>query len=52
MVKVMVVAEVRPSEDVNKVLSAISNFFDFEKTNTRKEGIIDILVLEARTLKS
>ncbi|MCH4815153.1 MAG: RNA-binding domain-containing protein [Saccharolobus sp.] len=52
MVKVMVVAEVRPSEDVNKVLSAISNFFDFEKINTRKEGIIDILVLEARTLKS
>ncbi|WP_338601868.1 RNA-binding domain-containing protein [Sulfolobus tengchongensis] len=52
MVKVMVVTEVRPSENLNKVLSAIMNFFDFDKMNIRKEGIIDILVLESNTLKS
>lgn len=52
MVKIVVTAEVRPSEDLNKVVSAISNFFEFKKMDIKKEGIVQILVLESSSLKS
>ncbi len=52
MTRVVVECEVRPSEDLNKVLSAIINFFNYDKMNVREEGISKILVLESNTLKS
>lgn len=53
MTKIIVTAEVRPSEDESKVLTAITNFFDYEKITREKRGdYIVVLVGESRTLKS
>ncbi|MEM3209817.1 MAG: RNA-binding domain-containing protein, partial [Saccharolobus sp.] len=52
MTRIMVTSDVRPSEDLNKVLNSIANFFTYDKMDIRKEGIIQILVLESSTLKS
>ncbi|MEM0263470.1 MAG: RNA-binding domain-containing protein [Saccharolobus sp.] len=52
MTRIVVTSDVRPSEDLNKVLNSIANFFTYDKMDIRKEGIIQILVLESSTLKS
>lgn len=39
MVKIVVTAEVRPSEDLNKVVSAISNFFEFKKMDIKRRAL-------------
>ncbi|MDT7901417.1 RNA-binding domain-containing protein [Acidianus ambivalens] len=53
MTKIVVTAEVRPSEDESKVLTAIANFFDYEKITKEKRGdYIVVIVEESRTLKS
>lgn len=52
MTRVVFEAEVRPSENKDKVINAISNFFDFETLREEKSGDNIILIAEARTLKS
>jgi len=50
--KVMVVAEVRPSEDKEKVINAVSNFFTYEKIREDSLDLSLVLRFESDTLKS
>ncbi|MCY0849767.1 RNA-binding domain-containing protein [Sulfuracidifex metallicus] len=52
MDKVMVVAEVRPSEDKEKVINAVSNFFTYEKIREDSLDLSLVLRFESDTLKS
>ena len=52
MTRVIVEAEVRPSEDKEKVLQAMLNFFDFEKIREEKVGLSIVIIGESSTLKS
>ncbi|MCC6060938.1 MAG: hypothetical protein LM578_05365 [Desulfurococcaceae archaeon] len=48
--KVVVEAEIRPTEDEDKVLKAITNFFDVEKIETVHMGGTRILVVTSNNL--
>jgi predicted RNA binding protein with dsRBD fold (UPF0201 family) len=48
----MVVAEVRPSEDKEKVINAVSNFFTYEKIREDSLDLSLVLRFESDTLKS
>jgi len=52
MTKITIRVEVRPSEDENKVIQAVKNFFDFESLKEEKESYIKILIMESHTLLS
>ena len=52
MTKVIIQVEVRPSEDENKVLQAVKNFFDFESLREERNGYTKILIMESSTLSS
>jgi predicted RNA binding protein with dsRBD fold (UPF0201 family) len=53
LVKVYVETELRPSEDINKVIKAIQNVFDYEKMEKMplREGF-ELLVFSSTTLRS
>ncbi|EZQ06932.1 MULTISPECIES: RNA-binding domain-containing protein [Acidianus] len=52
MTKIVVTAELRPSEDQDKVIKAIVNFFDFEMISKEKGGEWEIIVGNSTTLRS
>jgi len=52
LTKVVVTAELRPSEDVDKVKVAIANFFDYTTIRREKGGRFEVLIAESETLKS
>jgi len=52
MTRVVVEVEVRPSEDKDKVLQAMLNFFDFERISEEKVGISLVIIGESSTLRS
>ncbi|BCU70243.1 RNA-binding domain-containing protein [Stygiolobus caldivivus] len=52
MTRIIVEAEVRPSENKDKVLQAMLNFFDFERIKEEKVGISLVVIGESSTLKS
>jgi len=52
MTRVAVEAEVRPSENKDKVLQAMLNFFDFERISEEKVGISLVIIGESSTLRS
>lgn len=52
MTRVIVKAELRPSEDEEKVINAIKNFFDFERVRKEKYGFYEMIIAEANSLHS
>ncbi|BFH74147.1 RNA-binding domain-containing protein [Sulfurisphaera javensis] len=52
MTKITIEVEVRPSEDYNKVLQAIRNFFDFDNLREENKGYIKIILAESHSLQS
>ncbi len=52
MTKVTFVAEVRPSEDEDKVKVAIMNFFDFESIRVEEKPLGKVIFAEANSLSS
>lgn len=52
MTKVVVTADLRPSEDEDKVKVAIANFFDFSSVRKERGGRYELLVAESDTLRS
>lgn len=52
MTKVVVTAEVRPSENEEKVIQAINNFFLYDSIRKEKKDDYEILICESNSLKS
>ena len=51
MTRIVVTAEIRPSEDEDKVKVAVANFFSFKSSNV-EEGKFRLFVAESDTLSS
>jgi predicted RNA binding protein with dsRBD fold (UPF0201 family) len=52
MTKITVMAEIRPSEDEDKIKVAIATFFDYEKISMEERGLNKLLIEEAYSLGS
>ncbi|MEM0373047.1 MAG: RNA-binding domain-containing protein [Sulfolobaceae archaeon] len=52
MAKIIVKVELRPSEDENKVINTIKNFFDFERIRKEKYGFYELIIAESSNLYS
>jgi predicted RNA binding protein with dsRBD fold (UPF0201 family) len=52
MVRIIVKCELRPSEDEEKVMKAILNFFEYESIRKERSGLYEIIIAESSNFKS